>query len=78
MHLVNRVYPNLAAFLKETGITQEALAAELGISQSHLSMLINGDRQPSLPLALRIVERTRVPLESLLKPEPASTSETSA
>lgn len=67
--LVNRTYPNLAAFVKDYEGTQEALAEELQISQSYLSMLMRGERQPSLPLALRIAERARIPLESLLSTE---------
>lgn len=61
-----RIYPNLGAFLKDSRITHEAFAAEMGIASSYVSMLVNGERTPSLPLALRIAERANIPLESLL------------
>lgn len=63
---VIRTYRNLAAFLKATRTTQDAFAREMGIAPSYVSMLLRGERTPSLPLALRIAERARVPLESLL------------
>jgi transcriptional regulator with XRE-family HTH domain len=63
---VARTYPNLAAFLKDAHLTQEAFADEMGIAPSYVSMLLRGERTPSLPLALRIAERARIPLESLM------------
>lgn len=69
--MVIRTYPNLETFLKDTGLTQVALASELGISQSYLSRIKTGEVEAPLWLALRIARRTRVPLESLLK-EPDS------
>lgn len=65
-----RVYPNLAAFLREHDGTAHELARELGISPPLLSMIKWRVRQPRLELALKIAERCNVPLESLLLPKP--------
>ena len=69
-----RTYPNLAAFFHAEGRIQNQVAHELGISSSLLSMIRWGLRQPQLDLALRISDRCRVPLESLIRvrrPTPA-------
>lgn len=63
-----RAYRNLIEFFEKTGTTQEELAAELGISSPYMSMIANGRRQPALDLALKIVERANVPLETLVTP----------
>jgi DNA-binding XRE family transcriptional regulator len=67
-----RTYPNLQAYFRGEGATQGALAHELGISQALLSMIKWGLREPDLALALRIAERCRVPLESLVMPRDRS------
>jgi transcriptional regulator with XRE-family HTH domain len=68
---VKRSYDSLAEFFEdasdEQGLTQDTLASELGITQAYLSFLLRGERQPSLPLAIKIAERCRVPIASLLK-----------
>jgi transcriptional regulator with XRE-family HTH domain len=63
---VPKTYRNLAAFLRGTHLTQEAFAAQVDVAPSFISMLVRGERQPSLPVALRIAERARIPVESLL------------
>lgn len=63
-----RVYPDLATYIRDNdGLTQAELARELGISESFLSMIKSRERQPTLPLALKISARCHVPLESLLQ-----------
>lgn len=62
-----RVYPNLRAFFRDSGETQQQIADELGISYPSISMIKSGLRQPTLELALRIASRCNVPLESLLR-----------
>jgi len=64
--MADRIYPNILAYLKDTGITQEELARRLGISQGGLSKIINNIQAPRLGLALRIERVCRVPLESLI------------
>jgi transcriptional regulator with XRE-family HTH domain len=64
--LVKRTYPDLGTFLKATHTKQDVFAKRFGIAPSFVSMIVNGQRTPSLPLALRIAEYARVPLESLV------------
>lgn len=59
-------YRDLADFFDKTGRTQEDVAAQLGISQSYLSLIARGLRTPLLPLALEIERETGVPVESLV------------
>jgi transcriptional regulator with XRE-family HTH domain len=68
IHLImkRRTYPNLRAYLDDTGETQERLAKRLGISQPTMSKIINGKRVPRLELALRMSRAAGVPLESLV------------
>jgi hypothetical protein len=68
------IYPDLHAFFKAEGRIQAEVAHELGISTALLSMFKWREREPHLELALRISERCRVPLASLVKlrkPTPA-------
>lgn len=44
----------LAKYLERTGLRQTALAAHLGISDAHLSLLLSHKRRPSLRVAARI------------------------
>lgn len=60
-----KTYRSLAEYFQATGITQEELAAKLGVSQSYMSLLAKGSRRPSLPLGLAIERETGVPVEAL-------------
>lgn len=51
----------LRAYLKRERLTQSAFAAELGISNSHLSELLSEQTTPSLSLAARIENVTGIP-----------------
>jgi transcriptional regulator with XRE-family HTH domain len=62
---VNRIYPDLKAFLDDTGMTQAAFAEKVGASQSVISRIVNKQIVPDVALALRISKEARVPLESL-------------
>ena len=64
-----RIYPNLKAFFRESGESQTDIANEIGISIASMSMIKWGQRQPALPLALKIAARCHVPLESLIRAE---------
>jgi len=48
-------------------LKQRELAARLGITNSHLSLLERGKRMPSYPLLVRFSEVTGLPLPLLLK-----------
>ena len=60
-------YASIEAYRSATKTTQQALAKLLGISQSALSMIEAGERIPRGRLALRIHDRTGVPLATLLR-----------
>ena len=47
-------------------LTQTELCAELGVSNSHLSEIEKGKKQPSLELLGRYSERFNIPVSSLL------------
>lgn len=46
----------LRAWMKAAGWSQQALAAELGVSQAHVSRVVSGVRTPSDKLKVRIAE----------------------
>lgn len=50
--------PMFADFINQSGETQTAWAARLGVSKSYLSDLLGGKRRPSLDLAFRIERAT--------------------
>lgn len=58
----------LTAWRKRSGLTQQQLAAALGICVAHVCHLEQGRNNPSLPIALKIKKLAgdAVPLESLL------------
>lgn len=60
-------FATLDAYLEGTEQTQQQLAERLEITQSALSMIMNGHRLPSPDLALRIHDETGVPLQTLLR-----------
>lgn len=55
-----------ADFITSSGENRATWAGRLGVSRSYMSDLLNGKRQPSLDLALRIARLTggAVPVES--------------
>ena len=61
-----RAYPTLATYMETEGINQRDFAKRAGITQGHLSLVISGDRTPSLPLALKLARIANVPVESLI------------
>ena len=48
-------------WLDEVGKTQRWLAAQIGISTTYLTLILNGDKCPSLRLAKRLEHLTGVP-----------------
>jgi transcriptional regulator with XRE-family HTH domain len=57
---------NLRQHLERTGQSQADFASRLGLSQSYVSRIVNGECVPGLRLALRIAAEAKVPVESLL------------
>jgi transcriptional regulator with XRE-family HTH domain len=64
--MAERIYPNLATYFGSTDHKQLDLAEQLEISPSYMSRIVNRLAQPPLDLALKIIERVPVPLESLI------------
>jgi len=63
-----RVLPNFAAWLAANrDVTLTELAREWNVKISMLSMIKYGQRQPKLPLAIKMIDRCNIPLESLIK-----------
>lgn len=62
-------FTSLAEYLDKTGMTQVALAAKLQISQAHLSLILSGQRSPSIELAALIEDETGVPMRSFVSSE---------
>lgn len=54
---------------KGVDMSQEDMAARLGISESYLSLIENNHRMPPVPLLKRMAEITKHSMESLC-PEP--------
>jgi transcriptional regulator with XRE-family HTH domain len=61
----SRAYPSLRAYFELTGTRQLDVAKDAGISEAHLSNIINGKRTPSYHLALVLSRLTNVPVESV-------------
>lgn len=59
-------YMTLKDYIDREGINQSEFAKKLKITQGHLSLVISGQRTPSLPLALKLSRIANVPMESLL------------
>ena len=51
----------LRRYIQKHRTTQRALAAELGISETHLSAILAGRYGPSLDLAARVENLTGIP-----------------
>lgn len=69
---------HLRDYMKERKLTPAAMAAQIGrVSEGHVKKLMYGERQPSLPVALRIEEITEgeVKAEEMLKPARAEAAE---
>jgi transcriptional regulator with XRE-family HTH domain len=62
----------LAAYFEQTGKSKRSLAQRLEVSESYVSLIAAGKRQPSLSLALRIESMTGVPAEALVSQAVAS------
>lgn len=58
-------FPTLRAFFDQTGIRQSDIAANVGISETHLSNIVNGRKSPSLHLAKALSRETNVPVEAI-------------
>ena len=60
--------PALAACREAAGLSQAQLAERCGISGPYLSMIENGRKQPSAPVAQRLAEQLGVLLADIARP----------
>ena len=49
--------------LARTGQSQNGLAREMGITPAYFSMILAGERRPSLPVAIKLEQFTGIPAE---------------
>ncbi len=62
------LHRNLSRLRTQQGITQEQLAAKLGVSGAYISMLENGKKaNPSLGLLHKLARALKVPIGHLLE-----------
>lgn len=59
-------YPTLRDYIEREDVNQGDLAKKVKITQGHMSLIISGQRTPSLPLALKLSRIANVPVESLI------------
>ncbi|MDF1801707.1 helix-turn-helix transcriptional regulator [Thalassovita sp.] len=64
---------NIKPILKKRGIRQAKLATELDISPGYMSLLINGDRDPSHAILTKMAEVLEVAVGDLFDPQPIAT-----
>ena len=64
---IRRTYPDLAAFFRESGVSQAEFAERIKHSQSYVSKVRHRIIEPNLTDALLICREAGVPLESLIK-----------
>jgi transcriptional regulator with XRE-family HTH domain len=57
-------YPNLRAYLAQSGDTQEQIARALGISQAQVSRILAGKVVPRPALAIRLASYAQIPVDS--------------
>ena len=65
-----KVGPKIADWIERTGLNQDEVAEALGIKQSMISLLINGHRDPSLKVLIRIHKHTGADLYEMLDLDP--------
>lgn len=58
----------LKEILKEKGTTGKDLAAQVGVTENALSMIINGKRQPRFELLINISKALDVDIRELFEP----------
>lgn len=55
----------LQQYMEQGQVTQAALAEQLGISPSMMSLILSGARQPGIPLTKKIEAVTGIPRHTL-------------
>lgn len=63
----------VVAWLERSRMNQREFAREIALTEAHLSQILTGKRRPGLPIAVRIEDRTGIPVRSWL-PQPVGSS----
>lgn len=59
---------SLDEWMRENAITDAALAARVGVSRPFMTRIRLGQRQPSLPIAAKLADETKLPVTTFLTP----------
>lgn len=62
-------HERMAELIREKGIEQKSIAAKVGVSETMMSFLVNGLKEPSLTVLSRIARELGVPAAELIKDE---------
>jgi transcriptional regulator with XRE-family HTH domain len=62
-----RPFATLREFFDQTGVRQSDIAADLKISEAHMSNIVSGKRRPSVELAMRMSALTNVPIPGIVQ-----------
>ena len=63
---MTHAYRTLREYIEQTGATQAEIALAVGATQTTISRIVRGRRQPSLDLAERLSRTCHIPIESLI------------
>ena len=63
-------WPNLKVWLAANDLSQADFARQLGLKPNRFAQYMSGVRRMPLTLAVEIVSRTGIPIESLIRPRP--------
>lgn len=58
---------HLLDYMKKNNLSRKELAKELGITEAYLSYFFNGKRTFGTKAALRISQKTGIPIENLIQ-----------
>lgn len=61
----------LHTFMRVAGLTDQALAEQVGVSRPYIARIRSGKRQPSLDVAVRLSVATGLPAEAFIQHEAA-------
>lgn len=62
---MKRLQTRLKVILVEKGKTQKWLREEVGLSSTAMSLIVNGETEPRLKIALRISKAVDVPVDQI-------------
>ena len=53
--------------MRKAKISQGELAREFGVTEGYISLVVNGEKQPSLAMAKELADKLNVSLDELIK-----------